>query len=326
MRMTLMRFLASTASILVLSGCGGGGGSTSFIPAPPVTLTPTPTPTPATPGPAVPAAVQTAAPTSPTAGTTKFSTLAQSTDFPLLMTAAGGGTGDGDQATTVAGGVLNADGSGGYFLTMNNPALGINKAVIPNARPISGSIFYVNADIGSNDLDYTRFGSWERTDGIDGVFNVGAWTTGFATAGAQIPGQGTATYAGKASGLYNAAISSSSTADFDSRITGDVNLTADFGRSTLAGTITNIVASSMYTNLKGSVNDIGFSATIDRNNNLFNGTTMVTSFPADGYAFGPTASGLINGRFYGPNAAEVGAVFNVSEGTRRLIGSFGAKH
>ena len=37
------------------------------------------------------------------------------------------------------------------------------------------------------------------------------------------------------------------------------------------------------------------------------------------------ASGLINGRFYGPNAAEVGAVFNVSEGGRRLIGSFGAK-
>jgi hypothetical protein len=81
----------------------------------------------------------------------------------------------------------------------------------------------------------------------------------------------------------------------------------------------------MYTSLTGPVNDIGFSATIDRNNNLFSGNTSVTSSPGGVYAFGPTASGLINGSFYGPNANEVGAVFNLSEGTRRLIGSFGAK-
>ena len=178
----------------------------------------------------------------------------------------------------------------------------------------------------STDLDYTRFGYWSQGDTVDGTFHVGAWSTGFITPASQIPTQGTASYAGKATGLYNAAVGSPAFPDFDSSIVGQVNLTADFAQSTLSGSITNIMATNLVSLSTGAVNDIGFSATIDRTNNLFSGATSVTGAASGTYAFGPTASGLINGRFYGPNAAEVGAVFNLTEGTRRLIGSFGAKH
>jgi hypothetical protein len=242
------------------------------------------------------------------------------------MTAATGGPGNGDQTTTSAGGVLSVDSSGNDLLTINNPAVGIDNAPIPSSGPVQGQIDFLTAGIGSSDLDYTRYGYWEEGDVVDGVFHLGAWTAGFVTPATQIPTQGTATYSGKATGLYNATIDPAFAADFDSRITGNVNLVADFAKLSLSGSITDIVATSMYSSLTGPVNDIGFSATIDRNNNLFSGTTSVTSSVSGAYAFGPTASGLINGRFYGPDAQEVGAVFNVSEGTRRLIGSFGAKH
>ena len=327
MRTTWLPIMGLTASLLALAGCGGGGTSIAFIPPPTTTPTPTPTPSPApVPGPAVPAALQTPSPASPVAGSVTFSTLAQPTDFPLLMTAAFGGPGDGDQATTTAGGVLHADGSGGYFLTINNSSAGVSNVAIPSTGPTQGSVFFVTAGIASSDLDYMRYGYWERGDVVDGVFNVGAWTAGFVTSALQIPTQGSATYAGKMTGLYNVAISTTSPADFDSRVTGNVSLTANFAQSSLSGSITNIVATSMYTALTGPVNDIGFSASIDRANNMFSGATSVTSSPGGAYAFGPTAAGLINGRFYGPNAVNVGAVFNVSEGTRRLIGSFGAQH
>jgi len=172
-----------------------------------------------------------------------------------------------------------------------------------------------------------RYGYWTRDDGVDGIFNVSAWSAGFVTPPGGLPVQGTATYAGKASGLFNAPITTDPqfVADFESSFKGDVTLTANFGQSTLSGLINNITASSLYNSLTGPVNDISFSASIDASNNLFAGTTAVTAQGTGPYGFGPTASGLINGRFYGPNAAEVGAVFNVSEGGRRLIGSFGAK-
>jgi hypothetical protein len=240
------------------------------------------------------------------------------------MSAAHGGPGNGDPATTAAGGVLSANPNGSYALTINNVTAAFNGRTVPGVTAFDG-IWFTRATVDSANLDYTRYGYWSYGETIDGTFNLGAWTTGFLTPPASLPAQGTATYAGKAAGLYNAAISTGAMADFDSTFKGDVSLTANFGASTLSGSITNITATSLYSALTGPVNDIGFSASIDRTNNLFAGTTLVTGQASGTYGFGPTASGLINGRFYGPNAAEVGAVFNVSEGTRRLIGSFGAR-
>lgn len=326
--MQLQMFRASVATTLVLATSACGGGNTvAMIAPPPITASPPPTPppTPAPAGPAIPAALQTASPASPLAAATKFSTLTQATEFPLLMAAALGGPGNGDATTTTAGGVLGADQNGTFKLTINNPALGISN-VDATTRSQQG-VFYTSSTVNSANLDYTRFGYWSRDDGIDGVFNLGAWTTGFVTPTASLPAQGTATYAGKASGLYNVAISATSPADFDSSFKGDVSMSANFGTSTLSGAITNITATSLYSSapLTGPVNDIGFSASIDRTNGLFAGTSSVAGQATGPYAFGPTASGLINGRFYGPSAAEVGAVFNLSEGSRRLLGSFGAK-
>jgi len=322
MRLLSLRTAAAVILAFTTAACGGDGSYTAMIPAPTPAPTPTPTPTPAPPpGPAIPAAVQTASPVSPVAGTTKFSTLTQATDFPLLMTAAKGGTGDGDSTTTSLGGTIRANPDGTYTLTINNTALGINNVTVPS----QSGIWNLRGASNSPTLDYTRYGYWSRDDGVDGVFNLSAWTTGFITPPSSIPIQGTAAYAGQAAGLINAAISPNTFADFDSSFTGNVSLTANFGASTLSGSITNITASSLYTALTGPVNDIGFTASINNASNLFSGTTSVTGQLAGPYAFGPTAAGLIDGRFYGPHAEEVGAVFNLTEGTRRLIGSFGAK-
>src|SRR5438874_13572528 len=91
-----------TTLFLATAACGGGADYAATTPAPPVTPNPTPA-TPAAAGPAIPAAAQTSSPGSPIAGTSKFSTLSQVTDFPLLLAAARGGPGDGDPTTTSAG-------------------------------------------------------------------------------------------------------------------------------------------------------------------------------------------------------------------------------
>jgi len=330
MRLQSLRTTAAAVLAFATAACGGDGANLAFIAPPPSSAPPPPstaptslTPTPG--GPPIPAAEQTPSPASPVAGTTKFSTLTQATDFPLLMTATKGGKGDGDPTTTSMGGTIRANPDGTYTLTINNPALGMSIFAVPDNL----GIWFIRGAINSGNLDYLRYGYWTRDDGVDGIFNVSAWTAGFVTPPGGLPVQGTATYAGKASGLFNAPLTTDpqSFADFDSSFTGDVSLTANFGQSTLSGLINHITASSLYSSfpLTGPVNDITFNASINSAANLFAGTTAVTAQGTGPYGFGPTASGLINGRFYGPNASEVGAVFNVSEGGRRLIGSFGAK-
>lgn len=71
--------------------------------------------------------------------------------------------------------------------------------------------------------------------------------------------------------------------------------------------------------------DIAIAARFDGSRNFFSGTTSVTSFPNNVAAMTANASGAIAGRFFGPSAQEIGAVWTLSDGVRQMIGSFGAK-
>ena len=326
MRMNCL-LLAATLPFFALSGCGGDGTSTAFMPPPPMTPTPTPTPAPVpSPEPAVLAAVQTPSPASPVASgaSPSFSALGSTTSFPLFQTSIDGSFG-GDTATTNAGAVLTVRPDGSAGLTINNAGLGVSNVQVGVYPGTPVGLYQVATEVRSADLDYTRFGYWLRYQPTEGLWQASAFTGGFVTPVSDIPTSGSAIYTGAATGIFNDQAICNCVTGFVSQFNGDVSLTANFGQLTINGSITNISLTSL-SYPPGPTNDIGFTATIDRANNLFSGTTSVTSEPGGVYAFGPTASGIINGRFYGPNAAEVGAVFNLTEGTRRLIGSFGAKH
>ncbi len=234
---------------------------------------------------------------------------------------------NGDATTTNGGGSLQAAVGGGFALTINNPAVNIASVA---AQPYPGTqtgLFDVATSVQSANLDYTRFGYWLRSQVTEGLYNAGAFTTGFVTPIAQIPTGGTATYTGTATGLYNDDAACGCSSFFASAYAAQVNLSVDFAALSIVGAMTNgSLTGFVGSQQRGPINDFGFSAAIDRSTNFFVGTMSVTSQPGGAWAFGPTGSGSIRGRFYGPNGREIGAVFGISEGSRRLIGSFGVRN
>ena len=214
---------------------------------------------------------------------------------------------------------------GTYQLTVNNSAVGATN-VLAASYPgtVVGVSNYVTEVVAGN-LDYLRFGYWYKYQPSEGVFTAAAWTAGYVTPSSDIPVQGTATFTGTATGLVSDYVACNCGDAFLSSFTGQAHVTANFALLSLTGSVDNIILSSPLGQARGPMNDIAFTATIDRLNNFFSGTTSVSSQPGGAWAFGPTANGHIKGRFYGRYAREIGAVFGLSEGSRRLIGSFSAK-
>jgi hypothetical protein len=294
--------------ILVIAGCAGGGGGTDPIGQtnlPVLPLAPAVTATAPTP---LVAPVQTSGP-SPSAsndGTTKF---------PLLITAV---THDfsGDADTTRQGATVAMNASGQRTLTVNNPAFGATDVPIGQLNPLvmlpAGSIIVVRGH-----YDYTEYGSWQihAARGAGNAVYVG----GYETPAAQVPASGTAIYSGTTTGLYTRI---DACPCYEQFVGGNVQLTADFGARTVSGSLTNLYADDGDNWMPTPLNDVGFTAAIDSAENRFTGTTRVTSEPG---GFSPNATGVIAGRFFGPAAQSVGAVWTLSDSTRRLIASFGAR-
>lgn len=256
-------------------------------------------------------------------GTASFANLGSTTSFPLFQTAIDGTFG-GDSATTNAGANLTVQPAGSSTLTVNNPALNVSGISTTAFPGVQVGTYSVAAEVQSGNLDYTRFGYWLRYQATEGLWQASAFSGGFLAPSGAIPSSGSATYAGTASGIYNDQAPCNCSNAFVSRFTGNVNLTANFGQSTIDGSIKNIIMTSIG-QTPGVMNDIGFSATIDRQANLFAGNASVLTTPGGAWAFSNAASGRVDGRFYGPTAQEIGAIFQLTEGVKRLVGSFGAK-
>lgn len=325
---------------LSLSACGGGsGGSTNLVstPAPPASPPPSATPLPApirgtalvTPG-------QTAAPPAPiaTSAGPNLRAPAPATTFPLLQTAVSIGRGgfSGDGNTTAQGATLGIDGTTGRRgLTLNNETLGVadvtatdravNGARIPGAPLPGGRDLQVRVET----LDYTLFGYWLiasfPSPGTAEFVEGGTFLGGYVTPAGAIPASGTASYTGSVTGSYD----ESSQAPGDvALLLGNASLTADFAARSVSGQFTNLKLGSDWVT-HSAINDVAFTASFDPAQNLFTGTTRVTTFPSGPSAFGADAGGVVVGQFFGPSANEAGGVWTLSDAAHRLIGSFGVR-
>ena len=102
---------------------------------------------------------------------------------------------------------------------------------------------------------------------------------------------------------------------------GDLDLSADFGSSTVIGSATGLESrpgnSRTYVNVAGGLN---FNATISGNG--LSATDLSGSGDLAGYS-----GGRVNGAFYGPSAAEVAGVLDATDGAQNkgLIGYFGGQ-
>ncbi len=179
----------------------------------------------------------------------------------------------------------------------------------------AGSDFFLAADPLSSGVNwnYQTFGMWETGRGT-GSGTAGGISVGAATAGSSIPTSGIATYTGFFGGARSDGIGN------DYLTQGTVSVGADFANRSLSYS----TAASKYispitstpTWISGNSFDMSGTLTYSDGNNLFTGNV------SDGNG----ATGTATGKFYGPNAEELGGVYYLTGNSLYMhAGAFGAK-
>ena len=140
-------------------------------------------------------------------------------------------------------------------------------------------------------LSYSRFGAYFGPDKSAAEITNGARATqtndvfSMGQVTTNMPTTGTAVYNGLSLGSHTGDVYGEGTSRFN----------VNFGAKTISGTVSNAAYSA---DLRGTINGAAFSG-------AHNGVNM-------------------SGNFYGPNAAELGGVYNGTSNGRSVVGSFGA--
>jgi C-lobe and N-lobe beta barrels of Tf-binding protein B len=174
----------------------------------------------------------------------------------------------------------------------------------------------INLDPGVIALDWTTYGIWESW--TEPVQHFAAFATGYQTPPGSVPVAGTATYSGSVQGRMIAPETGSANGIGVWWLRGDASLQANFASRNISGNLTMKIGDTPW-------NSVALTGTIPAGANSFSGTTRVTSVPAGGASLATSATGTFSGRFFGPVAQELGAVWTLHDGTATAIGSFGAK-
>lgn len=192
--------------------------------------------------------------------------------------------------------------------------------------------------IGSTGLSYTSWGVWYASTnnqiGSIPTVDVAAVAFGYETPAANMPTSGTATYSGTQNVLGSVYVPGKFGRNVPV-VQGDASFTANFSSGQINGNFSNMM---LYINDNPNDqflvyaypwNSVSVSASIASGTNGFSGSTAVTSTPGGAsapYVLKPTASGHIDGKFYGPNAENLSGVWTLSngDGTGSAVGAVGA--
>jgi len=197
-------------------------------------------------------------------------------------------------------------------------AAGDMFAPVPSSPGLSVALNVtdLSAYVGANPLalgwNYQTFGIWETvsgtSSGTDGVFSVGA-----PTAGSAIPTTNSATFTGIAAGEY---VDPSGVASLTS---ATLSVNADFVARTLGFNTTGTTTTQDFsTYIPNAGLNLSGTLSYAPGTNAFSGTLTSAS---------GTLSGPSTGRFYGPNAEELGGVYflKAGSGLETFGGAYGAK-
>jgi hypothetical protein len=293
------RFAFCTVLLATLAACGGGGGGGSVI---------------------APGAAPTAG---PEATFSSFSAVKPNTTTVMSgISRTGRGSASSltlDPVSTNSTAKLNigADGKvNGMSLLAPQSSVSFAPGSV-NCRPLGAcaagdgektGVVLNPATLGWN---YQSFGVWA----VNGApMQVGAMSAGAVTPATAVPTTGSATFTGHAGGFY-----------FDgtgSRLTTDAQMsaTANFSSRTIdfstTGTVVSTAANPAVTSARPELNLSG---------NLSYGSGS-SQFSGNVGTANNALSGDASGRFYGPNAQEIGGVYGLSGSNgARMVGAFGGK-
>jgi hypothetical protein len=216
---------------------------------------------------------------------------------------------------------------------INIPALGVDDTFtqadvvsttvmagvqIPTARRSSSTgvrtLTYIVPSNGASGLRFSSLGVWDRADLATGTINqMAAISFGSRTLGSDVPTTGTGTYTGF---LIGNAIEAGG-AQFS--ISGLASATADFGVHSIAFSSTGSGKTDRATGVFTS--DPGYNLTGTLTYAAGSNTLAGTLTSANG------KSGAAAGAFYGPQAAEMGVTFSLTNnaGGQPFVGGAGLK-
>jgi len=175
------------------------------------------------------------------------------------------------------------------------------------------TLTYIVPSSGANGLRFSSLGVWDRADLATGAINqMAAISFGSRTAGSDVPTTGTGTYQGFVIG--NAIESSGQ----QFAISGNAVATANFGNRSIDFSTNSSNRVDRATGI--SVSDTGYNVTGTLTYAAGSNTLTGTVASANG------KTGTAGGAFYGPQAAEMGVTFSLTNaGTAPFVGGAGMK-
>jgi len=237
--------------------------------------------------------------------------------FPLISsslqkTQAGLAAAAGDQGATAT---VVSTSTQKSILQISIPSLNVNFTGTFNTNLVSG------LDQVTDGYSYVVMGLWAQN--ANQPANSGAlqsstaFVFGYETPAAAMPSNGTGTFAGfAAASVYKPAGTDIQT----SYVEGSASFSANFGSGQVIGNFTKMQAPGSQ-----AWNDVSLTASIAAGTNRFNGSTAATSAPGTPISLSGSATGQINGAFFGPAAQNLGAVWSLSDGTGSALGTVTAK-
>jgi hypothetical protein len=201
------------------------------------------------------------------------------------------------------------------------PSLGVNQTIVSD-------IPFVRVGMGqvTDGLTYAQMGAWSQRanqpSNTGTLQNTTAFVFGYETPQAAMPTTGSAAFLGD-TGSVSASIYKPVNGEIqEANAFGTPSIGVNFG----SGSISGYFAQMKLRNSFVPWNDVGFTGNIATGTNKFSGTTAAASSPAGPMSLSASASGRIDGAFYGPAAQSLGAVWSLSDGTGSALGTVVAGH
>ncbi len=238
-----------------------------------------------------------------------------------------------DTAVNTQGATVTMTHASPLSLAISIPALAISALALTDAGPVAGSgapsaEAYTASlsggrtlELDARHLNYVNYGDWTISSGTgaSGLTEAAAFISGYHAqnvSGGLIGSGATASYNGSAYGVV--AVPNGTTWK-NANLAGTAALVVDFGRNTLTGQITAVTATPTDGGAAEAWNTVNLTATLTGAS--FSGSTASASAPTTGaYGLAGTASGHLDGGFYGPQEQEAGAIWTLTDGTRSALG------
>jgi hypothetical protein len=183
-----------------------------------------------------------------------------------------------------------------------------------------------NIDGTTYGYSYVVVGPWDQRSAMNGpVQSSTAFSLGYETPSSSMPTIGTGNFSGIASASVFKAASGTIV---ETTVVGSASLSANFSSGQVTGGLTGMqqydgMGTNPYHFLQW--NNVSLNASIAPGTSRFSGSTAATSAPGTGLSLAGSATGHIDGAFYGPAAQNVGAVWSLSDGSLSAIGVLAGK-